>query len=80
VAARVTGERDFRMLLSEWRIICCMAAPRTTDGALCTTSRMAPQIWIDSMMMAPRVSLAVAGLSRRAFINIEGYETLFVES
>jgi len=70
VAARVTGERELQDAAQRMADYLLHGAPRTTDGTLHHITN-APQIWIDSMYMAPPF-LAVAGYPGAAFHQIEG--------
>jgi unsaturated rhamnogalacturonyl hydrolase len=70
-AARVTGEPGFKEAAERMLDYLLVKAPRTRDGTLHhITSR--PQLWIDSMYMAPPF-LAAAGYPQVAVQQVEGF-------
>lgn len=73
-AARVTGDPSLRQAAERMLDYLLHRAPRTPGGILYHVTTQ-PQVWIDSMYMAPPF-LAVAGEPREAVKQIEGFRTL----
>src|SRR5512145_3518268 len=69
-AARLTGDTALQQAAQRMADYLLHTAPRTTDGILHHITP-APQIWIDSMYMAPPF-LAAAGYPEEAVRQIEG--------
>ncbi|HVP90018.1 MAG TPA: glycoside hydrolase family 88 protein [Terriglobales bacterium] len=73
-AARVTGNKAFKDGADRMLMYLLKTAPRTADGTLHHIDDK-PQVWIDSMYMAPPF-LAVAGASAEAVKQVEGFRKL----
>jgi len=73
-AARATGERAFKDGAERMLRYLLKSAPRTADGTLYHIDHK-PQVWIDSMYMAPPF-LAVAGEPVEAVKQVEGIRRL----
>jgi unsaturated rhamnogalacturonyl hydrolase len=73
-AARVTGDRAFKDGADRMLQYLLKSAPRTADGTLHHIDHK-PQVWIDSMYMAPPF-LAVAGQPAEAVKQVEGIRRL----
>ena len=73
-AAHSTGDASLRAAADRMLDYLLRTAPRTTDGVLYHITH-APQVWIDSMYMAPPF-LAVAGQPAEAVKQIEGFRKL----
>ena len=70
-AAKVTGDPSLREAADEMLAYLLNDAPKTADGTLHHITNK-PQVWIDSMYMAPPF-LAVAGQPAEAVKQIEGF-------
>jgi unsaturated rhamnogalacturonyl hydrolase len=70
-AARATGEASFKEAADRMLSYLLERAPCTQDGTLHTISSH-PQLWIDTMYMAPPF-LAVSGCPQVAVRQVEGY-------
>jgi len=73
-AARATGEPRFKRAADRMLQYLLKTAPRTAEGTLHHIDNK-PQVWIDSMYMAPPF-LAVAGETAEALRQIEGFRRL----
>jgi unsaturated rhamnogalacturonyl hydrolase len=73
-AAQVTGQPVFRAAADRMLAYLLRTAPRTNDGTLYHIDNK-PQVWIDSMYMAPPF-LAVAGAPVEAVRQVEGLRRL----
>lgn len=73
-AARETGDPKFKDGADRMRLYLLKTAPRTADGTLHHIDDK-PQVWIDSMYMAPPF-LAVAGEPAEAVKQIEGFRRI----
>ncbi|MGB3860490.1 MAG: glycoside hydrolase family 88 protein [Candidatus Aminicenantaceae bacterium] len=73
-AAKVTGEPKLQIGAEKMLEYLLTRAPRTKDGTLYHIAHK-PQVWIDSMYMAPPF-LAVAGQAHEAVKQIEGFRKL----
>src|SRR5512136_864968 len=73
-AARATGDASLQAAADRMLDYLLHTAPRTADGILYHVTH-APQVWIDSMYMAPPF-LAVAGQPHEAVKQIEGFRQL----
>jgi len=73
-AAKITGDPSFQAAANRLLDYLLHAAPKTDDGILHHLTT-APQVWIDSMYMAPPF-LAVAGRPDEAIKQIEGFRKL----
>lgn len=70
-AAAITGDLAFKEAVQKMLDYLLHRAPRTSDGTLYHLTDK-PQVWIDSMYMAPPF-LAAAGYPRQAVAQIEGF-------
>jgi rhamnogalacturonyl hydrolase YesR len=70
-AARVTGDLKYKDGAERMLAYLLKTAPRTADGTLHHVDHK-PQVWIDSMYMAPPF-LAAAGVPAEAVKQIEGF-------
>jgi len=73
-AAGATGDPVFKAAADRMLDYLLKAAPRTADGTLHHIDHK-PQVWIDSMYMAPPF-LAVAGAPAEAVKQVEGFRKL----
>lgn len=68
-AAKVTGDPMFKAAADRMLLYLLRTAPRTSDGALHHIDHK-PQVWVDSMYMAPPF-LAVAGVPGEAMKQVD---------
>jgi len=73
-AAEATGDPEFRDAADRMLSYFLKTAPRTADGTFHHIDHK-PQVWIDSMYMAPPF-LAVAGAQAEAVKQIEGFRRI----
>jgi rhamnogalacturonyl hydrolase YesR len=73
-AAKVTGDPLFKNAADRMLLYLLKTAPRTADGTFHHIDNK-PQVWVDSMYMAPPF-LAAAGQSVEAMKQIEGFRKL----